>query len=492
MPFWSAWSPCASRFFCFWRARTTISAPPAPAPTTPAATSRAQRRGSRSALGSHSASSSTAASVSSVSRRSSRSLSRSGGSIGTRAPRSSRSTSLIAPDLPQPFLELLDRSVQQHLGGPFGPSKRACDLLVVHPEGEAHDQRLATVVRQLHHPRQHVLQLLAPLDDVGRVVRGRDHGGVLELRLRLARAVAVVVRREIVRDPDQPRPERPAVRLALRPVEVTVGLEERLLRQVLGVVVVARAVVAVAVDVAQVGAVQLAEVAVEPGLVCERLLHALSLPGRRRRPQAARRPPARTFSIQRSGAIRPSTSAASASVAGASTPVRAQAAARSGADSRPWAVPPGVAATAPAGTPLASISPARLLRLCGASAVASRSPTPARPSNVSGWAPSVAPRRSSSLNTRPPAAPAAFMPLVAAAEVARAAAFLAAPASSTPITSSVRSTSMPARSSASPSWRRKSRSVLASTAEAPLSTASAEWNGPPRQASARAFTRSRT
>src|SRR3954469_6759768 len=112
---------------------------------------RAQRRGSRSALGSHSAISSTAASVIDVSRRSSRSLSRSGGSIGTSAPCSSRSTSLIAPDLPQPFVELLDRPVKQHLGGPFGPSQRACDLLVVHREREAHDQRLAAVVRQPHH-----------------------------------------------------------------------------------------------------------------------------------------------------------------------------------------------------------------------------------------------------------------------------------------------------------------------------------------------------
>src|SRR3954470_14087834 len=334
MPFCSAWSPCASLFFCFCRARTTISAPPAPAPITPAATSRPQRRGSRSALGSHSAISSTAASVIDVSRRSSRSLSRSGGSIGTRAPCSSRSTSLIAPDLPQPFLELLDRPVQQHLGSPFGPSKRACDLLVVHPEGEAHDQRLATVVRQLHHAFEYVLQLLAALHDVGRVVWRGDHRGVLELCLRLARAVAVVVRREVVRDPDQPRAERPAMRLALRPVEVAVGLEERLLRQVLGVVVVARAVVAVAVDVARVGAVQLAEVAVEPSLVCERLLHASSLPGPGS-PQAARRPPARTPSIQRSGAIRPCTSSLRARVAGASTPRRSHAAASSGTESTP-------------------------------------------------------------------------------------------------------------------------------------------------------------
>src|SRR3954468_19153985 len=361
MPFCRACNPCASLFFCFCRARTTTSAPPAPAPTTPAATSRPQRRGSRSALGSHSAISSTAASVIDVSRRSSRSLSRAGGSIGTSAPRSSRSTSLIAPDLPQPFLELLDRSVKQHLGGPFGPSERARDLLVVHREGEPHDQRLATVVRQLHHTLEHVLQLLASLHDVGRVVRRGDNGGVLELGLRLARAVAVVIGREVVRDPDQPRPQRPAVRLALRPVEVAVGLEERLLRQVLGVVVVAGAVVAVAVDVAQVRAVELAEVAVEPGLVCERLLHALSLLGTARRPQAARRPPVRTFSIQRSGAMRPSTSAASAWVAGASTLWRSHAAASSGTDSAPSAVAPSWVLSWAAGTPLASISPARRL-----------------------------------------------------------------------------------------------------------------------------------
>src|SRR3954465_5613278 len=141
-----------------------MSAPPAPAPITPAATIRAQRRGSRSALGSHSASSSTAASVSSVSVRSSRSPSRAGGSIGPSAPRRSRSTPLIAPVLLQPLLELLDRSVQQHLRGPFGPSQRACDLLVVHVEREAHDQRLAAVVRQRGHSRQDPVQLLATLD----------------------------------------------------------------------------------------------------------------------------------------------------------------------------------------------------------------------------------------------------------------------------------------------------------------------------------------
>src|SRR3954449_2569970 len=270
MPFWSAWRPCASLFFCFCRARTTISAPPAPAPITPAATSRPQRRGSRSALGSHSASSSTAASVIDVSRRSSRSLSRSGGSIGTSAPRSSRSTSLMAPVLLQPLLELLDRSVQQHLRGSLGPSERARDLLVVHVEREAHDQRLAPVVGKLRNALEPRLQLLPPLHDVRRVVRRRDHCGVLELGLRPARAVAVVVRREVVGDADQPRPQRSSARLPLRTVEVAVGLEEGLLGEVLGVVMVAGAVVAVAVDVAQVRAVQLAEVAVEARLVGRR------------------------------------------------------------------------------------------------------------------------------------------------------------------------------------------------------------------------------
>jgi hypothetical protein len=70
-----------------------------------------------------------------------------------------------------------------------------------------------------------------------------------------------------VRDADQPRPERAPVRLALRAVEVPVGLEERLLREVLGVVMVADAVVRVAVDVAQMRAVQLREVAVQALLV---------------------------------------------------------------------------------------------------------------------------------------------------------------------------------------------------------------------------------
>src|SRR5947207_14545490 len=279
-----ALTPCASRL---WRARTTIRAPPAPTPTTPATTTRPQRRGSRSALGSNSASSWIAASVVSVSRRSRRSLIAIDGSTGTSAPWSMRSTSLISLLLLQPVLQLLDRAVDEHLRGALRPPERPRDLLVVHAEREAHDQRFAPVVRQRRHAGEHRLELLASLHDRLRVVRGGDQRRVLELRLRPARAVAVVVRREVVRDADQPRPKRPAARLALRALEVPVGLEERLLREVLGVVVVARAVVAVAVDVAQVCAVQVAELAVEPGLV-RHGGHAWSLPPGRL-PQAAGR-----------------------------------------------------------------------------------------------------------------------------------------------------------------------------------------------------------
>src|SRR4051812_8743957 len=144
MPFWSATRPRASRRFDFCRARTSTSAPPAPALTTPAAIRRAQRRGERKAEGSQSASSSTAASVIAVSRRSMRSPRSIGGSTGTRAPRSSRSTSLIPCPLPlaEPLLELTYRAVDQHLRGALRAPQRPRDLLVVHVESEAHDQRL--------------------------------------------------------------------------------------------------------------------------------------------------------------------------------------------------------------------------------------------------------------------------------------------------------------------------------------------------------------
>ena len=81
------------------------------------------------------------------------------------------------------LLELLDGSVDQHLRGPLGAIERTRDLAVVHAEGEAHDQRLAPVVGKLRHALQHILQLLAALHEILRVVRRRDDRGVLELGL---------------------------------------------------------------------------------------------------------------------------------------------------------------------------------------------------------------------------------------------------------------------------------------------------------------------
>src|SRR5437763_7711345 len=210
-PFWSARRPCASRRRCFCRARTRINAPPAVPATTPAAASRAQRLGSRSAAGSNSASSPMAASVSSVSRRSRRSVSAPGGSTGANAFCRSRSTSLILGLLLvfvlEALLELPYRAMDQDLGSALGPPERTRDLAVAHPDREAHDQRLAAVVRKSGHAPQHRLHLLALLHDLLGAERLRDHRGVLQVGLRTARAVAVVVRREVVCDADQPGAE---------------------------------------------------------------------------------------------------------------------------------------------------------------------------------------------------------------------------------------------------------------------------------------------
>jgi hypothetical protein len=64
-----------------------------------------------------------------------------------------------------------------------------------------------------------------------------------------------VVDREVVRDPEEPRRERN--RLPPEPADRLEHLEERLRRQVLGVVPVAHAEVQVAVDAIEVGEVEL-------------------------------------------------------------------------------------------------------------------------------------------------------------------------------------------------------------------------------------------
>ena len=96
---------------------------------------------------------------------SSRSVRASGGSIGTSALRSSLSTSFTHRVSFIRLLELLDRPVDQHLGGALGAAERSGDLAVVHVEREPHDQRLAAVVGQVRHAREHLLHLLAPLHE---------------------------------------------------------------------------------------------------------------------------------------------------------------------------------------------------------------------------------------------------------------------------------------------------------------------------------------
>ena len=81
----------------------------------------------------------------------------SGGSIGRSASASSASRSrcsgsvivlLRRPSLAHLLFELLDRAMDQDLGRAVGAPERTGDLAVRHPEREAHDQRLAAVVRQ--------------------------------------------------------------------------------------------------------------------------------------------------------------------------------------------------------------------------------------------------------------------------------------------------------------------------------------------------------
>ena len=66
------------------------------------------------------------------------------------------------------------------------------------------------------------------------------------------------------------------MRFALRALEMPVGLEKRLLGQILGVVMVADAVVGVAVDVAQMRAVEIGELPIELrlGLLADLLAHS--------------------------------------------------------------------------------------------------------------------------------------------------------------------------------------------------------------------------
>jgi hypothetical protein len=97
--------------------------------------------------------------------------------------------------------------VQEDLRGTVGASERAGDLAIVHSERETHDQRLAPVVGQLLNAGEDRLELLAALDQRLGGVRRRDDARVLDRRLRLARAIAIEVGRQVVCDPDEPRSE---------------------------------------------------------------------------------------------------------------------------------------------------------------------------------------------------------------------------------------------------------------------------------------------
>src|SRR5947209_12150539 len=256
-----------------------------------------------------------------------------------------------------------------------------------------------------------------------------------------------------------------------------IRLQERLLGEVLGVVVVADPVVAVRVNVTQVRAVQLGEASIQLRLVLrDDVGHGM---GAYPRSYAARtaRPRLRRFgwvtvAVHRSGSIRPSRSAVRPSSAGVSSCADRATLTSSGTQSTASATWPSITAISCGGTPWDRSSPARRLREPVATTVATRSPAPARPAKVSGLPPRERAIASTSANTLPAAAPATFGPALAAAAAASAAAFLAQPASSTPVTSVVVPTSSPAEARVSASWRAEARPAAPTPAEAPCPSTS--------------------
>src|SRR5436190_215286 len=200
---------------------TTTSAPPASVPAATATTGRTQLRGSRSASSSLSESSSAqlescaaACSVIAVSVVSTRVARSSGGSIGRNASVSSASSLTCSPgsvisarvsactSVLHLLLELFDRPVNQDLGRPVGAAECAGDLAIRHAQREAHDQCLPPVFREPLKPVHDEAKLLASLDDLLGVVGMRRGLDGIERGLRPPGAVPVVVRGEVVGDPD--------------------------------------------------------------------------------------------------------------------------------------------------------------------------------------------------------------------------------------------------------------------------------------------------
>ncbi len=143
---------------------------------------------------------------------------------------------------------------------------------------------------------------------------------------------------------------------------------------------------------------------------------------------------------------------------------------------------PSRSGISPAGTPSASSSPALRLRDVGASAVATRSPVPARPTNVRACPPLRSASASTSRKMSAAAIPAALSPCAWVAPTATAAAFLATPASSTPTGSSETSQTTPERWNASATRCASASEREAQTRPAPDSTISRACAGPPTHA----------
>ncbi len=147
------------------------------------------------------------------------------------------------------MLERLDRAL--------GLVEDRRDVGVREVEDELQRQHLLLLEREVLDQLEHRLAA----DRLHRLVLGRRLLGVARLRhllLRLpAAARAEVVHREVVRDPEEPRRERR--RLPAEPADRLEHLEERLRRQVLGVVPVADGHVQVAVDPVEMDQVQLLE-----------------------------------------------------------------------------------------------------------------------------------------------------------------------------------------------------------------------------------------
>src|SRR5450759_2126856 len=110
-------------------------------------------------------------------------------------------------------------------------------------------------------------------------------------------------------------------------------------------------------------------------------------PGSGRRQRAGGGTVARTSATHSFSGSSPEMSLPSARVTGASTPARSRVRASSGTHSSASTAWPMRAGISAAGMPAANSSPARRLRLSRASAVATRSPVPARPIIDSGLAP---------------------------------------------------------------------------------------------------------